>query len=648
MVARFDSEWPHHLRNIQRIAANGSDGVIMIDVHQTVRWANAAALAMHAVSSPAELGRTIDEYHANFKVRFRGSRAVVSDEAIGSVTSGETFRDVIIEVTPLYGTTPQWVYSVRNLVLVDENGIPTCIVLVLRPAGETACTKGQFRDSLDAIQNAAAIMRQGDRQFIEANAAFLRLLAIDRAALSDGTLSLADLLVHCQEPDAVRASMDDGKPLAFLQLRRPDAADGGVSSGPLLLSARPIDYLDQSCMLFNIIETVPAGASMHQPGHEADAIGRKAGELCALSPVPMHALDATMRILAVSDSWLDLFGYERDATIGRSILDFLTPSSASHFSSHTWPALWSAGAARDLTADFVTGFGGTIEATVSARMALDEAGAPQFVVAAPVDVSERQQWRNSFDKLFALSPVPMLIRKLDDPRILDINDAFVAATGYTQQTMAGHMLDEMGIFESRAQRQQFETALRNSDQVLNMDARVKTAHGDTIDCLLSAQKVTAFGQVCALLILRDVSDRRRDEQGLFEAIETVMRDTSWFSRSVIEKLAAVRSPPRSGARPTEIGELTPREREVLGMISHGLGDVDIATKLGLTRSTVRNHVATLYSKIGVHSRSSAIIWARERGINFAWPSPSGGNFIPVPLDRDKTRVPSLASKNRRA
>jgi DNA-binding NarL/FixJ family response regulator len=116
---------------------------------------------------------------------------------------------------------------------------------------------------------------------------------------------------------------------------------------------------------------------------------------------------------------------------------------------------------------------------------------------------------------------------------------------------------------------------------------------------------------------------------------------------VIEKLAGLRSPPRVGARSAEIGDLTPREREVLGLISHGMADADIAAKLGLTRSTVRNHVATLYSKIGVHSRSSAIIWARERGINFAWPSAAAANLIRGPIAQGKTAGAAMAGKSRR-
>jgi DNA-binding NarL/FixJ family response regulator len=53
---------------------------------------------------------------------------------------------------------------------------------------------------------------------------------------------------------------------------------------------------------------------------------------------------------------------------------------------------------------------------------------------------------------------------------------------------------------------------------------------------------------------------------------------------------------------------------VLELICEGLADKEIAARLKLAPNTVRNHVSTVYSKLDVHSRSEAIVWARERGL----------------------------------
>jgi DNA-binding NarL/FixJ family response regulator len=118
-------------------------------------------------------------------------------------------------------------------------------------------------------------------------------------------------------------------------------------------------------------------------------------------------------------------------------------------------------------------------------------------------------------------------------------------------------------------------------------------------------------------VMLDITERKRSEADVVAAIEAVMRDTSWFSQTVIEKLANLRAPQDQSRAPVELATLTLREREMLELICEGLSDKDISQRAGLSPHTVRNHVAALYGKIGVHRRSAAIVWARARGITGA-------------------------------
>ena len=60
-------------------------------------------------------------------------------------------------------------------------------------------------------------------------------------------------------------------------------------------------------------------------------------------------------------------------------------------------------------------------------------------------------------------------------------------------------------------------------------------------------------------------------------------------------------------------KLTAREREVLALLTEGLGNGEIAARLDLSEKTVRNHVSNLFDKLGVWSRAQAIVFARDRG-----------------------------------
>jgi DNA-binding NarL/FixJ family response regulator len=55
--------------------------------------------------------------------------------------------------------------------------------------------------------------------------------------------------------------------------------------------------------------------------------------------------------------------------------------------------------------------------------------------------------------------------------------------------------------------------------------------------------------------------------------------------------------------------LTPREREVLGLLAEGLGQIDIANRLVIRPKTVAKHIERILSKLGVRSRAQAVALA---------------------------------------
>ncbi len=59
--------------------------------------------------------------------------------------------------------------------------------------------------------------------------------------------------------------------------------------------------------------------------------------------------------------------------------------------------------------------------------------------------------------------------------------------------------------------------------------------------------------------------------------------------------------------------LSRREREVLMLMTEGLGNAQIAERLYISEKTVRNHVSNLFDKLGVWTRAQAIVFALERG-----------------------------------
>ncbi len=104
-------------------------------------------------------------------------------------------------------------------------------------------------------------------------------------------------------------------------------------------------------------------------------------------------------------------------------------------------------------------------------------------------------------------------------------------------------------------------------------------------------------------LLKDISS-----DDLSEAIHRVARGESLMAPSVLRKVldefahrAEERELPREG--------LTPRELEVLQALAQGLKNEEIAKELFITEKTVKSHLGSIFSKLGVHDRSQAILYA---------------------------------------
>ncbi|MDQ1662053.1 MAG: hypothetical protein QOJ68_2033 [Blastococcus sp.] len=112
-------------------------------------------------------------------------------------------------------------------------------------------------------------------------------------------------------------------------------------------------------------------------------------------------------------------------------------------------------------------------------------------------------------------------------------------------------------------------------------------------------------------LLKDV---RRGQ--LTDAIRTVVSGETLLApaitRRLIEEFCA-RPSPRSG-RPPELGQLTPREVEVLTFMGRGLSNGDIAAHLVVAETTVKTHVAHILTKLGLRDRAQAVVLAYETGL----------------------------------
>jgi len=80
-----------------------------------------------------------------------------------------------------------------------------------------------------------------------------------------------------------------------------------------------------------------------------------------------------------------------------------------------------------------------------------------------------------------------------------------------------------------------------------------------------------------------------------------------LTRRLIARLVERSVTPR--VDPDALAQLTTREREVVGLVAHGLSNTDIATALTISRATAKTHVSRAMTKLGAHDRAQLVALA---------------------------------------
>lgn len=176
--------------------------------------------------------------------------------------------------------------------------------------------------------------------------------------------------------------------------------------------------------------------------------------------------------------------------------------------------------------------------------------------------------------------------------------------------------------------QAIDAARRLAPEVVLMDIRMPRMDG-----LAATQRILAEHDGVRVLILTtfDLDEhlyealrigasgfllKNASPEALVAAVRVVARGEALLdpavTRRVIERFAT--APPAREADRAHLDGLTSREREVLTLIARGLANAEIAGRLVLSTSTVKNHVASILMKLGLRDRTQAVAFAYEVGL----------------------------------
>jgi RNA polymerase sigma factor (sigma-70 family) len=212
-------------------------------------------------------------------------------------------------------------------------------------------------------------------------------------------------------------------------------------------------------------------------------------------------------------------------------------------------------------------------------------------------------------------------------RVLIADDDDLMRAGLIELLTSDPEIEIVG--EASTGREAVERARRRAPDVVLMDVRMPD-----LDGIAATRELSRAAPDARVLILTTFEQgdyvfgalragasgfllKRARPEELIAAVHMIAAGDSLLSpsvtRRVIDRMAQQPTPDLQDQ--TKLQQLTPREREVLELISGGLSNREIAEALGVEESTIRTHVKRVLMKLELRDRIQAVIFAYETGVN---------------------------------
>ena len=251
------------------------------------------------------------------------------------------------------------------------------------------------------------------------------------------------------------------------------------------------------------------------------------------APIGMAIISTGGNLMEVNKALCDLLGYSDDELLTMTFKDLSHPKDANVEMDYVRSMLRGEISNYQVEKRYVHKSGKIIQTILNSSVVRNEHGSVRYFIGQLLDITERkeveEQLKRSesrFSKAFHKAPTPIVISRMRDGYIYDVNNSFLKFSGFTREEVVGDSAINLKFWDNRSKRRDLIKEIDNHSFLQNyqMDFRIKS--GDYRDTLLSVEQIELEGEKCLLTMISDVTERNRAEQKL--------RHSEARNRSILE------------------------------------------------------------------------------------------------------------------
>ncbi|HWC73115.1 MAG TPA: MASE1 domain-containing protein [Gemmatimonadales bacterium] len=162
-----------------------------------------------------------------------------------------------------------------------------------------------------------------------------------------------------------------------------------------------------------------------------------------------------------------------------------------------------------------------------------------------------------FAVAFRSSPDALLIVHRGDARVVDVNTQWEKMFGHSRAESVGRSTDDLHLFLHGVEANRFKAKLSTQDHLQEMEVLLRSNRGAVFRAVVTAQPVVMMDEPCVLVVIRDVTERRRAELELqtqrtelahLSRVALLGELSAAFAHELNQPLAAIMANARAGQR----------------------------------------------------------------------------------------------------